>query len=80
MNSLKKLTLCGVHEQVNIPIIICQEQKIFEKHGLDVTFRIVPEGTGAILDLIDKEEVDIALCVTDAFIAGKSKGKILSKK
>jgi ABC-type nitrate/sulfonate/bicarbonate transport system substrate-binding protein len=72
---LQKIIIAGVPEQVNIPIQICQERGIFEKYGLDVEFRIVPEGTGKMLDLIEKEEVDIAITVTDAFIAARAKGR-----
>ena len=45
-------------------------------YGLSVEYRLVPEGTGKILDLIDQGEVDLALCVTDAFVSGKSKGTV----
>jgi sulfonate transport system substrate-binding protein len=54
---------------------ICIESGIFEKYGLDVVFRIVPEGTGKLLDLVERKEVDLAIMVTDAFIAGKSNGR-----
>ena len=32
---------------------ICLERGIFKKHGIDVTFRLVPEGTGAMLSLLE---------------------------
>lgn len=73
--SLHRIVLAGVPEQVNLPIIIAKQQGIFEQHGIDLHYRIVPEGTGKMLDLIDTQEVDLALCVTDAFIAGKSNGR-----
>lgn len=74
-SNLTRIILAGVREQVNIPILLCQERKIFEKRGIEVDFRVVPEGTGAILDLIERKEIDIGLCVSDAFIAGRSKGR-----
>lgn len=75
MQSLKRLILASVHEQVNLPITICRDRGIFDRYGLELIHRIVPEGTGKILDLIDKGDIDVGLCVTDAFIAGKSKGQ-----
>jgi len=74
-NVLSKLILAGVSEQVNIPINICVERGIFKEFGLDVEFRVVPEGTGKMLDLVERGEVDIAITVADAFIAGKGKGR-----
>jgi hypothetical protein len=32
---------------------ICLERGIFKKHGINVTFRLVPEGTGAMLNLLE---------------------------
>jgi ABC-type nitrate/sulfonate/bicarbonate transport system substrate-binding protein len=60
---------------VNIPVSICQERGIFEKHGLNVAFKAVPEGTGKLLDMIEKGEADIALTVADATISGCAKGR-----
>lgn len=71
---LKKLVLAAVPEQVNIPILICLEKRLFAKYGLEVVHRVVPEGTGKMLDLLESREVDVALTVTDGFIAGKASG------
>jgi hypothetical protein len=35
----------------------------------------VPEGTGRMLEMLEKNEADIALTVTDAFIVANSKGR-----
>lgn len=74
-SSSRKIIIAGVPEQVNLPIVLAIEVNLFIQHGVDVEYRVVAEGTGKMLDLIDNGEVDLALCVTDAFIAGKSKGK-----
>ena len=63
---MASITIAGVPEQVNIPISICKERGIFEKYGIDVVFRAVPEGTGKLLDMIEKGDADIALTVADA--------------
>ena len=75
MSQSVKIILAGVPEQVNIPIHICMERGIFAKYGVDVEFKVVPEGTGRMLDLIESSEVDIALTVADATIAGCAKGR-----
>ena len=70
-----RIVLAAVPEQVNIPILLCMERHIFAKHGLEVVHRVVPEGTGKMLDLLESREVDVALTVTDGFIAGKAAGR-----
>eukprot|EP01041_Mallomonas_annulata_P007209 gene7209-14701_t len=72
---MTRIILAGVPEQVNIPICICLEQGIFAKHGIDVEYVIVPEGTGAMLDKLESGEVDVAITVTDGFIAGKASNR-----
>ena len=73
-----KLRLGFVPEQVNIPLHLCDKQGIFNRHGLDVSIHLIPEGTGRMLELIENEVIDIAFPVTDAFIVAKSKGRELT--
>lgn len=75
MQSNIKLVIAGVPEQVNLPIQLCIEQQIFVEFGLDIEYRIVPEGTGKLIELVESGEVDIAIMVTDGFIVGRSNGK-----
>ena len=70
----RRLRLAAVPEQVNIPLLLCLEHGIFARYGLDVEHRVVPEGTGKMLDLLEAGEVDVALTVTDGFIAGRAGG------
>jgi len=69
---MRRLVIAAVPEQVNIPLLLCQEQGIFARHGIEVEHRVVPEGTGKMLDLLESGEVDVALTVTDGFIAGRA--------
>lgn len=69
---LKKLRLAGVPEQVNIPVLLCLERGLFASRGLEVDYKVVPGGTGAMMELLESKEVDIALTVTDGFIGGKA--------
>lgn len=70
-----KLIIAGVPEQVNIPVNICIERGIFRKHGMDVTMTVVPEGTGKMLEMIENSSIDLAITVSDAFMAGRAKGR-----
>ena len=69
-----RLSLLGVPEQVNTPIKLCLERGIFAKYGVDVTYTTVREGTGAMLKKLDAGEADLAITVTDGFIAGQAAG------
>lgn len=70
--------LGGVPEQVNIPIEICLKRGIFAKYNVDVEFTEIRQGTGRMLDMLEKDEIDVALTVTDAFMVGKSKSRKVS--
>ena len=70
-----KLVIAGVPEQVNIPVNICIERGIFKKYGIDVQLAVVPEGTGKMLEMIENGSTDIAITVSDAFMAGRAKGR-----
>ena len=72
---MKRIILGGVPEQVNIPILLAIENGYFTEFGLDVQYKLVPEGTGKMLDLLETGELDVALTVTDGFIAGRAKGR-----
>lgn len=72
---MKKIKLAGVPEQAFIPIKLAQEVGIFSNLGIEVDFVETPEGTGKLLSLVESGEVDLALTVTDGFIAGKAKGR-----
>lgn len=47
------IRVIGVPEQVNIPIQLCVEHGIFEKHGVNVQYTEVKEGTGKMLQMLD---------------------------
>ena len=73
-----QLRVALVPEQINIPLQICVERGIFSKYNIEVELKEVGEGTGRMIDLLEKNEVDIAMTVTDAFIANKAKGRKIS--
>ena len=66
------IRLAGVPEQAFMPILLAQQEGIFRKLGLEVQWKETPEGTGKLLTLVEEGEVDLALTVTDGFIAGKA--------
>lgn len=74
MSTINKLTIACVPEQVNIPISILKEKLLsVEDVNLDITVKLVPEGTGKMLDMLESREADVALTVTDAYMVANSK-------
>lgn len=69
------LRLACVPEQVNLPIQIALERNIFQKYQIEVDVKWVPEGTGKMIDMIEKNEVDVALTVSDALLVAIAKGR-----
>ena len=69
------------------------ERGIFAKFGIDLEYKLVPEGTGrfylyitsllsfhfnligAMIDLLEKGQCDVALTVTDGFLASRGRGR-----
>ena len=72
------IRLAGVPEQAFIPIHLAAQEGIFSKLGLEVEWHETPEGTGKLLTLVEEGHVDVALTVTDGFIAGKAAGRSVS--
>lgn len=71
---MTKIVLATVPEQVNIPINICIERNIFQKYNLEIDHRIISEGTGKMIDLLEDGTLDLAFTVTDATLTACAKG------
>eukprot|EP00981_Chlorochromonas_danica_P008068 scaffold1962_cov180-Ochromonas_danica.AAC.3 len=74
-SALKKIRLACVPEQVNIPLALAVERGLLSHVGIDLEVQYVPEGTGKMIDMLLKNETDLALTVTDALIAANRQGK-----
>jgi ABC-type nitrate/sulfonate/bicarbonate transport system substrate-binding protein len=75
---MKELRIGGVPEHFNLPWL-----RLVEAHGLDdlgVTWRDVPEGSGAMAAALRAGELDVALLLTEGAVAGAAAGgfKIVS--
>ena len=72
---IPELVVAFVPEQVNVPFTLASELGFFRDEGIKVIPRVVPEGTGKMLSLLESGEVDLAVTVTDGFIAGRASGR-----
>ena len=67
-NPLTLLRIAGVPEHFNLPWQLGLERRAFVRAGVDLRWRTVPEGTGAMCELLRKGEVDVAVLVTEGAV------------
>lgn len=63
-----KLRIAGVGEHFNLPWQLGLERRAFFRAGVELRWRTVKEGTGAMCDLLHKGEVDLAVLVTEGAV------------
>lgn len=67
-NTLVPLRVAGVPEHFNMPWLLGLERRAFVRAGVEVRWRTVPEGTGAMCKLLREGEVDLAMLVTEGAV------------
>ncbi|MBP6389872.1 MAG: ABC transporter substrate-binding protein [Flavobacteriales bacterium] len=67
MNSIT-LRIAGVPEHFNLPWHLGLERRAFVRAGIDLKWRTVAEGTGAMCKLLRSGEIDLAILVTEGAV------------
>ncbi|MFY7665231.1 ABC transporter substrate-binding protein [Flavobacterium sp.] len=62
---MKKVTLAGVPEHFNTPILLALEDGAFAEKGIDLQFITVKEGTGKMCQMLDAREADVSILLTE---------------
>lgn len=78
---LVPIRIAGVPEHFNLPWMLGLERRAFVRAGIDLHWRTVPEGTGAMSQMLHEGTVDVALMVTEGavrFLLNGGKAKIIS--
>lgn len=65
---LTTLRIAGVPEHFNLPWMLALERRAFVRAGVDLKWRTIPEGTGAMCELLRKGELDLAIMVTEGAV------------
>ncbi len=65
---LTSIRVAGVPEHFNLPWMLGMERRAFVRAGIDLQWRTVPEGTGAMCELLRAGEVDMAVLVTEGAV------------
>ncbi|WP_026916224.1 substrate-binding domain-containing protein [Christiangramia portivictoriae] len=62
---MTRIKVGGVPEHFNLPWHHCIENKSFTEAGIDLKWQEVPEGTGAMCNLLREDDLDVAVILTE---------------
>lgn len=71
---MTKLTVAYIPEHFSTPLFFAREQGYYAEKDLDIEFFPVVEGSGRLIKLLNEGTVDIAVGLTEAFVADIAKG------
>ena len=75
---MKKLVIGGVPEHFNLPWHLLIESAALGEHGIDARWRDFPDGSGAMASALTRNEVDIAMLLTEGAVAGIAQGGLFN--
>ncbi|CAF1085802.1 unnamed protein product [Rotaria sordida] len=67
-NNIGIIRVAGVPEHFNEPWKIGLEENLFKKQGIDIEWYSVKEGTGAMINKLKSNEVDVIVALTEGLI------------
>lgn len=73
--SSTQLNVIGVPEHFNLAWRRLAERRALESLAVDLDWQEIPEGTGRMIDLLERGEADMALLLTEGAIAGVANGR-----
>ncbi|CAK9437475.1 uncharacterized protein LODBEIA_P18530 [Lodderomyces beijingensis] len=76
---MSKLRVAYIPEHFSTPLFFAEQQGYYAGKNLAVEFVKVPEGSGRLINLLNNDEVDVAIGLTEAFIANIAKGNDMIK-
>jgi|694.fasta_scaffold02231_14 sulfonate transport system substrate-binding protein len=74
MNSKIHLRVGGVPEHFNLPWQLAAERDIFTTEDIDLAWTVYAGGTGAMTKALNNGELDLAVLLTEGFIAAADQG------
>jgi len=79
---MKKVNIIGVPEHFNLPWHMAIEEGAFNERGIDLSWTDIPEGTGRMCQMLQEEETDLAIILTEGLVKSITEGnpsKIIQK-
>lgn len=71
---MAKLTVAYIPEHFSTPLFFARDQGFYAERNLEVEFVPVVEGSGRLINLLNEGAIDIAVGLTEAFVADIAKG------
>ncbi|WP_291870780.1 substrate-binding domain-containing protein [Maribacter sp.] len=71
---MKKVKIIGVPEHFNLPWHLAIEEGAFTERGIDLQWTDIPEGTGKMSQMLQNEETDLAIILTEGIIKSITEG------
>jgi len=71
---MKKVNIIGVPEHFNLPWHMAIEEGAFAKRGIDLNWTDIPEGTGRMCQMLQNEETDLAIILTEGLVKSITEG------
>lgn len=71
---MSMLRIGGVAEHYNLPWHLLQESGKLENIGVELRWKDCPGGTGEMTNLLNKDQLDMAVLLTEGMVADKLKG------
>ncbi|EMG48139.1 hypothetical protein SBY92_002020 [Candida maltosa Xu316] len=71
---MSTLKVAFIPEHFSTPLFFAEQQGYYKSRDLTIEFVKVPEGSGRLINLLNANEVDIAIGLTEAFVADIAKG------
>ncbi len=74
MNGKNHLRVGGVPEHFNLPWQLAAERDVFTAENIDLAWTVYAGGTGAMTKALSNGELDVAVLLTEGFIAAADQG------
>ncbi|MDO6516760.1 substrate-binding domain-containing protein [Zobellia uliginosa] len=71
---MKKVRIIGVPEHFNLPWHMAMEEGAFEERGIDLEWTDVPEGTGKMCQMLQNQETELAIILTEGLVKSITEG------
>ena len=71
---MKKVNIIGVPEHFNLPWHMAIEEGAFAERGIELTWTDVPEGTGRMSEMLQRNETDLAIILTEGIVKSITEG------
>ncbi|KAK6463451.1 hypothetical protein DFJ63DRAFT_334986 [Scheffersomyces coipomensis] len=75
MSSITTLRVAYIPEHFSTPLFLAKQKGYYEQNNLNIEFVKVLEGTGRLVKLLNDGEVDIAIGLTEGFVADLASDK-----